>query len=138
MRKTSKIIIIAMLMLTFFAIPVSAATTNFTLTVTRNGQNQDPISKRTEKAGGSKYEKKFYVTNETFTGIGDMRVTSINLNNSKIVSKPKTINQKTKGVHDSWGTDYKTIAPSNQYYFLKAEYASGLGNSLNATGRYTP
>lgn len=46
--------------------------------------------------------------------------------------------RKTKGVHDSWGTDYKTIAPSNQYYFLKAEYASGFGNSLNATGRYTP
>ena len=91
MRKTSRIIIIAMLMLTFFAIPVSAATTNFTLTVTKDGQNQDPKSKRTEKAGGANWEKRFYVTNETFDGFGTIKVISINLDNSKITSDTKFV-----------------------------------------------
>lgn len=138
MRRTSRIIIIAMLMLTFCAIPVRAATTSFTLTVTRDGQNQDPKSKRTEKAGGSKWENKYYVTNETFDGFGTIKVTSINLEDSKIASYPKTINLKTTGVQDKEGTKYKTVAPKNQYYYLKAEYSSGLSKSLNATGRYTP
>ncbi|SEQ17870.1 hypothetical protein [Butyrivibrio sp. TB] len=138
MRKTSRIIIIAMLMLTFFAIPVRAATTSFTLTVTKDGQNQDPKSKRTEKAGGANWENKFYVTNDTFTGIGTMIVTSINLKDSRIASNSKVLNLSTKGVRDSKGTEYKTTAPSNQYYYLKAVYGSGLSKSLNATGRYTP
>lgn len=138
MRKTGRIIIIAMLMLTFFAIPVRAATTSFTLTVTRDGQNQDPKSKRTEKAGGSKWKNRYYVTNETFDGLGTIKVKSINLNDSSITSNSKELNLSTKGVRDTEGTEYKTTAPSNQYYYLKAVYGSGLSKSLNATGRYTP
>lgn len=138
MRKTSKIIIIAMLMLSFFAVPVSAATTSYTLTVTRNGQNQDPKSKRTEKAGGSKWKNSFYVTNENFTGLGAIKVVSINLKNSKIYSNPKYLNHKNEGVHDTEGTAYKTFAIDGEYYYLKAEYSSGIENKLNSTGRYTP
>lgn len=139
MRNFKRIIAASLLALTVFTIPVKADTSTFTLTVTKNGQYGDALSKRTLKAGGASFEKKFYVTNETFNGKGTMNVTSINLNNSKIQSYPKSLNSATKGIKDKKGTEYKSYAPANQYYYLKAVYGSGaIEDSLNATGRYTP
>lgn len=136
MNKFKKIAAITCIAMAALTVPASAATTSFTLTVTKDGQNQNPISKRTEKAGGSRYEKKCYVTTQTFSGNGSMLVQSVKYHEERIKSGKIILNRNTIG---KTLTARYTEAPENKYYYLKATYGSGLfERSLNATGRYTP
>ena len=68
---------LCMIMLLSTGILAHAETKEFTLTVNSTGYQQDNLSKRTLKAGGSDYEKKCYVRATSFDGTGTVYVQSI-------------------------------------------------------------
>lgn len=114
-----------------------ADTTYFTLTVTRSGANQDNLSKRTRKAGGSAYENKFYVTPTGYAGSGIITVESIQLHNSSVFSYPIPI--KTDASSRTHSESYRTYATPGKYYYLEGIFGhSNPSSTLNLRGRYTP
>lgn len=113
-----------------------AATSEFTLTVTRSGSNEDNMSKRTLKAGGDRWENYFYVTSTSYAGTtGTIKVKSIKLYDTTLESEPirfGTAKLKTDKER------YKRYAPSGEYYYLKGEFVASTGNVVKMLGRYTP
>ena len=119
-------------------VPMFADTTNFNVTVNKNNSNKDPISKRTKKAGGGKFENKFYATATGFSVNGSITAQSIELVQKKIKSKKLTLSSASVGKVRS--ASYKTTAKANKYYYMKADYVqSSLGaGAITVVGRYTP
>lgn len=113
-----------------------AATSSFSLTVTRTGYDQDAKSKKTLKAGGALYENKFYATAQTFNRTGRMQVRSVQYKNKVLCTDWNTFDSSgTKKVRDY----YNSIAKDGKYYYLQGAYSSSSNNySLTVTGRYTP
>lgn len=118
--------------------PVYAATSDFTLTVNSTGYNQDNISKRTIKAGGSDYENKAYVRANSFSGTGTIYVKSVKLEDDSIYTNEIALGSASSvGVLKS--ESYNKYAASGEYYFLQGRFGgSATGNSLTVVGRYTP
>lgn len=121
-----------------FTMPVHAATTDFTLTVNNTGYNQDNLSKRTVKAGGSDYENKAYVRANSFSGTGTIYVKSIKLEDTSIYTGEIALGSASSvGVLKN--ASYNKYAQSGKYYYLQGRFgASATGNSLTVVGRYTP
>lgn len=141
MLKTKKILAtsLCMIMLISTGIIAHADTTDFTLTVNKSGYQQDNLSKRTEKAGGSNYENKCYVRATGFTGTGTVYVQSIQIDNSAIHSQSEIALGSASSVGVLKGMNYNQYAPSGKYYYLQGRFgASASGNTLNVVGRYTP
>jgi hypothetical protein len=121
-----------------FTMPVHAATTDFTLTVNNTGYNQDNLSKRTKKDGGTAYENKAYVRANSFSGIGTIYVKSVKLEDTSIYTGEIALRSANSvGVLKS--ATYNKYAQSGKYYYLQGKFgASSTGNSLTVVGRYTP
>ena len=137
--KIKKVLVIGtcMMMLMSTTLVSQAATSNFTLTVTTSGQNQDTLSKRTVKDGGSSYENKCYVRPTGFRGTGTVGVKSIQLNNSAISSSEISLGSASS-VNQLRSASYNRYAASGKYYYLKARLRGASTSSVNVTGRYTP
>lgn len=111
-----------------------ADTTNFTLTLTRSGANEDNISKRTIKAGGSSWENRFYVTPTYYSNVGSIYARSFKLYEEGVNSETVILDQR-----GTYSDKYKSYARPNAYYFLRGSYrSSSNNNSINVQGRYTP
>lgn len=113
-----------------------ADTSNFTLTVTRNGTNEDNMSKRTLKDGGSSYENKFYCTSTSYAGTtGTISVKSVKLYDTDVESN--SINFGTAALKSA-NANYKSYARSGDYYYLKGRFVASTGSTVKMLGRYTP
>lgn len=121
-----------------FAMPVHAATSEFTLTVNNTGYNQDNLSKRTVKAGGTNYENKAYVRANSFSGTGTIYVKSVKLEDTSIHTDEIALGSSSS-VGELRKSSYNKYAQSGKYYYLQGRFgASATGNSLTVVGRYTP
>lgn len=114
-----------------------AETSAFTLTVNNTGYNQDNISKRTLKAGGSAYENICYVRATGFNGTGTVYVKSVKLNDSSIRSSEIALGSASS-VNVLKNATYNQYAPSGEYYFLQGRFGASTGSSITVVGNYTP
>lgn len=128
MKRVKKVICIVLSVISLLGMttPIYADTVEFDVTAIA-----DPSSKRVIKAGGSKYENKFYVTGLTFNKEGILCCISVNLENQGIMSYDADISS----TYPKSSANYRTTAPSGVYYFMSA---SSNTNLLRVTGRYTP
>ena len=119
-------------------VPTFANTSKFHVTVNKDNNDKDPISKRTNKSGGDKFENKFYATATGFSTDGSITAQSIELDQKKIKSYKLTLSSKTVGKKQK--ASYKTTAKADKYYYMKADYVqSSLGaGAISVEGRYTP
>lgn len=134
MNKIKRFAAIAMAVVCMAAptITAMAETTNFNITVGLG--KQDPKSKRTKKAGGSKFENRFYVTITSMTPhAGAVNVWS-NALDETVRSSPILARRGSKGI----GTFYNGYAEPGKYYYMNSSYALSPSIQVNATGRYTP
>ena len=142
-RKLSgkKLLALGLCMITLLStgILAHAETKDFTLTVNNTGYQQDNLSKRTLKAGGSAYENKCYVRATSFHGTGTVYVQSIKLNDTGIHSKEEIALGSASSVNVRKDKEYNKYAPSGEYYYLQGRFgASASGDTLKVVGRYTP
>ncbi|GFI23863.1 hypothetical protein IMSAGC011_02653 [Lachnospiraceae bacterium] len=141
-RKSKRKIIalgLCMMMLFSTGLLAHAQTTDFTLTVNSSGYQQDNLSKRTLKAGGTDYENKCYVRATNFVGTGTVYVQSIKLTDTSIHSESEIALGSASSVNVRKDKAYNKYAPSGEYYYLQGRFgASASGNTLNVVGRYTP
>ncbi len=113
-----------------------AATSSFSLTVTRTGYDQDAKSKRTKKAGGASYDNFFVATPQSFNRNGRMQVRSLRLYMESVHTDWKVFDSKAPKSVKGY---YNSKAKDGKYYFLQGAYSSASNNySLTVTGRYTP
>lgn len=136
MKKISKkfILLLALVFVMGFGIVSSAATTEFDIIVTRNGQNQDPISIRTWKyEDGDNY---FYVTPTYCSTTGSYYVASINLENPSIRSSQHYI--PSNGINVGYSFSYGSDVPDGEYYYLECYYNTASSSTMHIQGRYTP
>lgn len=113
-----------------------AATTDFSFVLNSAISSQnDPISKRTKKAGGTAYESIYYATPTYFSSEGWIRVQSNQLDTGK---QSKTFDLYSyAGRQRSSAYGYK--APANINYYLKGVYGKTYdGGKTIVKGRYTP
>ena len=113
---------------------VHAATTNFTFTVSsKPSLNTDTMSKRTIKGDN---EQNYYAKATSFDAAGTIYVQSRKLDNTVTSNE---IDLRSGSLNVVKSASYKSYAPYNVYYYLKARFgASADGNHLTVTGRYTP
>ncbi|MDE7322428.1 MAG: hypothetical protein K2N73_06785 [Lachnospiraceae bacterium] len=130
---------LCMIMLLSTGILAHAETKEFTLTVNSSGYQQDNLSKRTLKAGGSDYENRWYVRATGFVGTGTVYVQSIKLNDTSVHSNKEIALGSASSVGVRKDEAYNKYAPSGEYYYLQGRFgASASGDTLNVVGRYTP
>ena len=113
-----------------------ADTTYFTLTLTETGKNQDSMSKKTNKAGGSAYERKSYVTATFFSNPGKVLVKSKKYNTPSVCTGFMTLTDSDRRTVSS---AYNQYPEQNKYYYLQGEYRNSVCNGkITVKGRYTP
>lgn len=112
-----------------------AATNPFNISVTRTGYLEDNISKRTKKAGGTKFDNYFYATPTSFSPNGSIHLKSVKLTDNSLHTDWVTARKNYVTV----AAKYNRRATAEVNYFMKGAYnSSANGYSLNVVGRYTP
>ena len=134
MKKMILSVLIAVMLLGA-SLPVKAETMSFVVTVNKKGVGEDNVSKKTQKAGGSRYENRFYVTVTKFEikntiNLYSRQVTDINMTSYPCQFKASETN-KTKN-NPNVGD-----APFGKKYRLHA-YFGGKSGTAKARGRFTP
>ena len=108
-----------------------AESTDYTITVTRSGANEDNISKRTLRTDC--YINDFSVTPLTFnTNNASFWAKSIQLYGS-VESEEIYVEN---GIGESRYGRYTTTAPCDVYYFMKARYGYSSTGIVKSTGVY--
>lgn len=115
---------------------VSADTITFDVTVNKDKVNEDNYSRKVNKAGGTVYENRFYVTPTSFPIPNQVQAFSRQENNVNKTSYPCTLKPGNENITLSnpyVGND----APAYQIYRLHA-YFGGRSGSARVLGRFTP
>lgn len=97
------------------------------------------LTKRTQKAGGSLYESKYYVTPTYFSANQNYKVEPYRIvaeKDHRLVGGKVTIYWSNVDIGKSYA--YSGSCPANYYYYLKAYYVDGPAKSIHVEGRYTP
>lgn len=123
-------IVMSMRMVTY------ASTIDFSLRVTADGSNQDNISRRTVKAGGSRWDNKAYTRATSFPIEGTIWVRSIMRSNHNVFTPDMGMSTGDLGILQY--AEYNATATANKYYYLSGRYGVGNENVLTVAGRYTP
>ena len=134
MNKIKRFTAIAMAVVCMAAPTMTAMadTTSFNITV--GGGAQDTKSKRTIKAGGSKFENRFYVTITSMNPqSGAIRVWS-NALDGGVKSHSVLVKKGSQGS----GASYNGYAAWGKFYYMDSSYLVPWAPRTNATGRYTP
>lgn len=122
--------IISLFITEYKALYYKALTFNITVGLGK----QDTKSKRTKKAGGSKFENRFYVTITSMTPHARAVNVLSNALDETVRSSPILARRGSKGI----GTFYNGYAEPGKYYYMNSSYALSPSVQVNATGRYTP
>lgn len=131
---TKKVICAALAAITIgcTAVPASAGTIEFTVTVGGTG-TQDPLSKKELKSNdGDKYA---YFTGKTFSTTGNsIKVKSYKKSDTS-VHTTSYVYLSSGNIGTTFKRLYNTTAEGNTYYYMKAEAAAG---RVKVTGNYCP
>lgn len=123
------------IMLVANSVAVHADTITFDVTVNKAEINEDNYSRKVNKAGGSAYENRFYVTPTSFPVRNVVNVYSRQENNVNCTSYARSLEPGKENITVS--NPYVGDAPAYQIYRLHA-YFGGNSGSARVLGRFTP
>ena len=135
MRNLKKLVALLVFGTTLASAQIVALAATSTFNITVGAGEEDPMSKRTLKAGTPSYENRFYVTVTSMTPSDGAVGVESNILNGPLGSEEIIVYSGTQGASGA----YNGTAPYDVYYYMKGRYAgSSIAPQINMGGRYTP